>query len=438
MSRVFDLINKEKKRQIEGLEMIPSENYASENVLKALGSILTDKYSEGYPGARYYAGNSVIDEIERYTQELANQIFGTVHTNVQPYSGSPANLAVDLALANPGDTILGMALPSGGHLTHGASASFTSKLFNAVQYTVSSDGHINIEEIEKLSKVNKPKIIWVGGTAYPYIFNWEAFSRVADSVGAYLVADISHIVGLIAGGVHPSPVDFVHVITTTTHKTLRGPRGAMILMTQKGLDKDPGIIEKIDKAVFPGLQGGPHDNQVAAIAIALEEAQTTEFKNYIQQVVKNCQVLAQELGAKTENHLILWDLSEYGFGMGYQAHIALEVAGIYANKNTVPGEKASAFYPSGIRLGTPALTSRGMKDSEMKTVASWIKKVLQEIKGFDLPQKQEDRKEFIKQFRKKMKENENLKKIKGEIEEFTKNYPVPGINRITPEVAGVA
>lgn len=428
MSKIFDLIEKEKKRQVEGLAMIPSENYASENVLKALGSILTDKYSEGYPGARYYAGNAVIDEIERYTQALANQIFGTVHANVQPYSGSPANLAVDLAIANPGDTIFGMALSSGGHLTHGASASFTSKLFNAVQYTVKEDGHINIEEIEKLSKVHKPKIIWVGGTAYPYIFDWEKLAKIADSVGAYLAADISHIVGLIIGEQHPSPVNYVHVITTTTHKTLRGPRGAMILVTQKGLDKDPKIIEKIDKAVFPGLQGGPHDNQVAALAIALEEAQTKDFKDYTKQVVKNCQVLAAELGVQTENHLILWDLSGYGFGMGYQAHLALEEAGIYCNKNTVPGEKASAFYPSGIRLGTPALTSRGMKEAEMKKVAGWIKKVLEEIRGYDLPTKQENRREFIKEFRRKMQGNDRLKKIKAEIKKFTKEYPVPGIN----------
>lgn len=445
MSNVFDLIKKETERQIEGLEMIPSENYVSADVLKALGSILTDKYSEGYPGARYYAGNSVIDEIERYAQNLANQIFGTVHANVQPYSGSPANLAVDLAMANPGDTILGMALSSGGHLTHGASASFTSKLFNAVQYTVKEDGHINIEEIEKLSKVHKPKIIWVGGTAYPYIFDWEKLATIADSVGAYLVADISHIVGLIIGEQHPSPVNHVHVITTTTHKTLRGPRGAMILVTQKGIDKDPELSEKIDKAVFPGLQGGPHDNQVAALAMALEEAQTVEFKSYTQQIVKNCQALAEELGTETENHLILWDLKEYGFGMGYQAHIALEEAGIYVNKNLVPsgrtlhftgvkgentasGDPVSAYYPNGIRLGTPALTSRGMKEAEMKKVAGWIKRVLEEIKGFDLPEAQPERKEFIKEFRRKMKENENLKKIRATIREFTKDYPIPGIN----------
>ncbi len=426
-SKVFDLIEKEKQRQFEGLEMIPSENYASANVLKAVGSILADKYSEGYPNARYYSGNEIIDQIESYTQELANKLFGTVHANVQPYSGSPANLAVDLALANVGDTVMGMSLSSGGHLTHGSKVSFTGKLFNAISYEVEVDGKINMEKVSQLAKEHKPKIIWVGGTAYPYIWDWEAFSKVAQSVGAYLVADISHIVGLIVGGVHPTPVPFVDVITTTTHKTLRGPRGAMILITQKGIDKDPDLASKIDKAVFPGMQGGPHDNQVAALAIALEEASTPEFKEYSESVVRNAQILAEELGTQTENHLLLLNLENYGYGMGYQAHLALEQAGIYINKNTVPREPVSPFYPSGIRLGTPALTSRGMKEVEMKKVAGWIKQVLEEIKGHDLPEEKSQRVEFIKQFKSKIKDNQNLLRIKQEIKEFTKDYPIPGL-----------
>ncbi len=426
--KIFDLIEKEKQRQVKGLAMIPSENYASEDVMKAVGSILMDKYSEGYPGARYYAGNSVIDEVENYAKELANQLFGTKHANVQPYSGSPANLAVDLGLVNPGEVILGMSLSSGGHLTHGASASFTGKLFKAVNYGLGEDGRIDFEEVERLALEHQPKLIWAGLTAYPYKIDWAKFSEIAEKVGAYLVADISHIAGLVVVGEHDSPVPYVDVVTTTTHKTLRGPRGALILVTEKGLTKDSELPQKIDKAVFPGLQGGPHNNTTAAIAIALEEAQTEGYKSYIQQVVKNATVLAEELGSQTENHLVLWDLSEHGFGLGYQMHIALEEAGIYANKNTIPGEKASAFYPSGIRLGTPALTTRGMKEDEMIKIASWIKRVLEVVKGNDLPEVQEERKDFIKEFRRKMKESEELKNIKAEIEEFTSQFPIPGIN----------
>ena len=426
--KIFDLIEKEKNRQVSGLEMIPSENYVSENVLKTMGSILTDKYSEGYPGARYYGGNEFIDEIERYTQDLANELFGTEYAIVQPYSGSPANLAVDLALVSPGDPILGMSLTAGGHLTHGASVSFTGKLFNAINYGVGEDGKIDFEEVERLALEHKPKIIWAGLTAYPYKLDWEKFASIAEKVGAYLVADISHIAGLVVTGEHQSPVPFVDVITTTTHKTLRGPRGAIILVTKKGLQKDSELPQKLEKAVFPGLQGGPHNHVTAAMAVAFEEARKPEYKVYIESVVSNAKVLAEELGSYTENHLVLLDLSSYGFGLGYQAQIALEEAGITINKNTVPNDKASAFYPSGIRLGTPALTSRGMGEDDMRKIASWIKQVLEEVKGNDLPEIQEERKEFIKEFRKKAKENENLKKVRTEIEQFVKSYPVPGIN----------
>lgn len=436
---IFKLIQKEEQRQRNGLELIPSENYVSKGVLKALGSILTDKYSEGYPGKRYYGGNEFIDQIEKETQRLANELFGTVYANVQPYSGSPANLAVDLALSETGDVILGMALTAGGHLTHGAAVSMTGKLFKSIQYGVGSDGKIDFGEVEKLAIEHKPKIIWVGGTAYPFILDFKKFAEIADSTGAYLVADISHIAGLVVAGQHPSPKQYVDVITTTTHKTLRGPRGAMILVTEKGVKKDPEIISKIEKTVFPGLQGGPHQNTIAAIAVSLQEAKTEDFKKYTQQVVKNTAVLAQELGTKSENHLILWDLSEYGFGLGYQMQIALEVAGITVNKQSLPicyakgknthlYEKLSPYYPSGIRLGTPAITSRGMKEEDMKQIAAWIKQVLEQVKGHDLPKKQEERLPFMKEFKKLISENQKLKIIKKEIEEFASKFPLPGVD----------
>lgn len=428
MSKVFELIEKEEIRQREVLEMIPSENYASKNVLKALGSILTDKYSEGFPGKRYYGGNEVIDEIERYAESLANQLFGTKLAFVQPYSGSPANNEVLMALVEPGQVVMGLKLTSGGHLTHGSSLSFADRFYKAVTYTVKEDGKIDFEDMEHQVLEHKPKLIWVGTTAYPYILDYDEFRRIADLVGAYLVADIAHIAGLIIGGAHPSPVQYVDVITTTTHKALRGPRGAMILVTERGLDKDPDMKSKIEKAIIPGFQGGPHNHQTAAIAIALEEASQPSFQKYINQVVKNAKVLSKELNSNTETHLINLDLSSYGFGLGYQAQIALEEAGIVCNRNTVPGELASAFYPSGIRLGTPALTSRGMKEEDMKKIAIWIKQVLEEIKGFNLPSVQEERKDFIKAFKIKMKENENLKKIKQEVSEFVSKFPLPGID----------
>lgn len=428
-SKIFELIEKESARQRDGLMMIPSENYASENVLKALGSVLANKYSEGYPGARYYSGNQFIDEIESYTKELANKLFKTKHANVQPYSGSPANLAVDLALLNIGDTLMGMSLSSGGHLTHGASASFTSKLFNSIQYGVKEDGQIDYEEVERLAIDHKPKVIWCGGTAYPFILDFKRFSEIADKINAYLVTDISHISGLILGGVHPDPSQYVDVITTTTHKTLRGPRGAMILITERGLNKDVELGEKIDKSIFPGLQGGPHDNQVAALSIALEEAEAPSFSEYASQIVKNAKVLANKLNCQTENHLLLWDLSEYGFGLGYQMSLALEAAGIYVNRNSVPGEKSSPFHPSGIRLGTPALTTRGMKESDMEQIGDWILEVLEEVKGSDLPKEQSERREFIKNFKNKINENQKIKEIRNKVQEFASRFPMPGVEK---------
>lgn len=427
MSKVFKLIEEDIQRQRNTLVMIPSENYVSKDVLKALGSVLTNKYSEGFPGARYYGGNDIIDKIEIYCQQLANKVFKTDYAIVQPYSGSPANFAVELVLAEPGGTILGMSLFDGGHLTHGASASYTSKIFNAIQYGVGKDGRVDLKEVRALAKKHKPKMIWVGTTAYPYILDYKSFAKIADEVGAYLVADIAHVAGLIAGGVHPSPVKYVDVITTTTHKTLRGPRGGMILVTKKGLKKDPQLGKKLEKAVMPGLQGGPHDHQTAAIAVALEEILKPSFKKYAQQIVKNARVLAEELGGVSETHLVLVDLRNYGFGLGYQAQYALELAGITVNRNTVPDDLGSAFYPSGIRMGSPALTSRGMKEADMIKIAGWIKKVLEEIRGLDLPKDQEKRKDFLREVKNKLKQNKNLKQVRKEVENFAGKFPVPGL-----------
>jgi len=392
--QISKLIEKEKERQETTLEMIPSENHTSKAVREALGSILTDKYAEGYPGKRYYAGLEFYDQIEDICRERAKKLFflyrgsavggKVVHVNVQPYSGSPANQAVYFALLEPGDTVMGMALPHGGHLTHGWKISFSGKYYNSIQYGVDKKTNLlNYDEIEKLAKKVKPKLIWVGATAYPRIFDWEKLGKIADSVGAYLAADIAHIAGLIVAGVHPSPVPYVHIVTTTTHKTLRGPRGGMIMVTEKGLKKDLELPQKIDKAVFPGLQGGPHENNIAAIAVCLKEASTPAFKKYGRQIVKNAKTLAQELlkykfnliTGGTDNHLILIDLRNKGIS-GKETQIRLEKAGITINKNTIPFDPNPPFNPSGIRLGTPAITTRGMKEKEMKKIAAWINKVI--------------------------------------------------------------
>lgn len=428
-SKVFKLIAEEAHRQKYGLEMIPSENYVSLDVLKANGSILTNKYSEGHPGARYYGGNEVIDKIERYAQSLANKLFGTEHAIVQPHSGSPANLAIALELAGVGGTTLGLGLTSGGHLTFGSPASWTGRIFKAINYDVDpKTWHIDLDQVKALARKHKPKFIWVGTTAYPYKLDYQAFAQIADEVGCFLVADTSHISGLIVTGYHPSPVPYVHVIATTTHKTLRGPRGAMILITKKGLKKDPDLAKRLEKSVMPGLQGGPHDHQTAALAVALEEALKPSFKTYIGQVVKNAKVLAQQLGTTSETHLVLLSLANLGYGLGYQAQYALDEAAITVNKNTIPGEPASPFYPSGIRLGTPALTTRGMKEKDMGKIAAWIKRVLEEIRGLDLPKEQEKRKYFLKAVKAKLKKNKNLKQIKKEVAAFAGKFPVPGIS----------
>lgn len=407
--QIAKLIALEAERQKTSLEMIPSENHSSPAVREALGSLLTDKYAEGYPGKRYYAGLKYYDKIETICQERVKKLFsikggGIVHANVQPYSGSPANMAVYFAICNPGDTIMGMSLPHGGHLTHGWRVNFSAKIFKSVQYTVNKDTNLlDYDEIEKLAKENKPKLIFIGATAYPRIFDWKRLGDIADSVGAYLVSDIAHIAGLVVGGAHPSPAPYVHVITTTTHKTLRGPRGGLILVTEKGVKKDAELPQKIDKAIFPGLQGGPHENSIAAIAVCLKEASAQSFKKYAHQIVENAKALAQELKSHgfnlstggTDNHLILIDLRNKNIS-GKDAQNLLESAGITCNKNTIPNDPASPFNPSGMRIGTPAITTRGMKEKEMKKIAEWFNRVISDPKS--AKQVREEIKKFCRKF----------------------------------------
>jgi len=406
-SQIAKLIDKEIERQKTSLEMIPSENHTSLAVRQALGSVLTDKYAEGYPKKRYYAGLKYYDQIEDICRERARKLFNVVHVNVQPYSGSPANLAVYFAVLNPGDTVMGMSLPHGGHLTHGWKVNFSAKYYNSVQYGVDQKTNlIDYNQVAKLAKETKPKLIWVGATAYPRIFDWEKFAKIADLNGAYLAADIAHIAGLIVAGVHPSPVPYVHIITTTTHKTLRGPRGGMIMVTEKGLKKDPDLAKKIDKSVFPGLQGGPHENNIAAIAVCLKEASLPDFKEYGKQIVKNTKVLASELinngfnliTRGSDNHLILIDLRNKEI-LGPEAQNRLEKAGITVNKNSIPFDPNPPFKPSGLRLGTPAITTRGMKEKEMRKIAFWVSEVISDEKL--------------------------VKRIREEVKKLCKKFPLP-------------
>lgn len=374
--KIFALIEAEAKRQRECIRLIPSENYTSREVREALGSVLTNKYSEGYAGKRYYEGQVNIDEIEKIAIERTKNVFNAEHANVQPYSGSPANLAAYLALVQVGGKIMGMSLPHGGHLTHGWKVSATSKFWQAVQYGVDPKTNLlDYDAILALAKKERPKMIVAGATAYPRIIDFKKFRKIADAVGAYFMADIAHLAGLVAGGVHPSPVPYADVVTMTTHKSLRGPRGAVILCKAKH-------AKAIDRAVFPGLQGGPHNQTTAAIAIAMKEAATPAFRKYAQQIVKNARVLAKELMARgfelvtngTDNHLILIDMTNKGI-TGKQMSRALMAAGIETNCNTVPYDKRSPFDPSGIRIGTPAVTTRGMKEKEMSQIAKWINEV---------------------------------------------------------------
>ena len=407
-SEIYSLIKQEEQRQADKIRMIASENYVSKSVLETTGSVLTNKYSEGYAGKRYYEGQQIIDQIEELAIRRAKNLFGAEHVNVQPYSGSPANIAVYLAFLQPGDTILGMALPHGGHLTHGAKVSISGRYFDAQSYELDpTTGRLNYDVILQKAKTLKPKLIIAGHSAYPRIPDFKKFREIADEVGALLMVDMAHFAGLVAGGVHPSPVPYADVVTTTTHKSLRGPRGAMILCKKEH-------AQAIDKAVFPGVQGGPHDNTTAAIAVALKEASSDSFKEYATQVVKNAYALAQSLSEKgfnlitggTENHLLLVDLTSKGLS-GKQAARALDKAGIVMNYNAVPYDKRKPFDPSGIRMGTPAITSRGFKEKEILQVSEFIDQVINNFEN----------EEFLMQTAEKVK---NL----------CSSFPAPGLEHL--------
>ncbi|HOK95306.1 MAG TPA: serine hydroxymethyltransferase [Anaerohalosphaeraceae bacterium] len=382
---VFDLISQEEQRQAASIRMIPSENYVSKAVMQATGSCLTNKYSEGYPGKRYYEGQQITDQIETLAQNRAKALFGAQAANVQPHSGSPANLAAYCALAQPGDTIMGLALPHGGHLTHGWKVSYTGKFFNSVQYELDpATGRLDYDKIADLAKKHRPKILISGSSAYPRIIDFSAFAEIANRVGAYHVSDMAHIAGLVAGKVHPSPVPYADIVTTTTHKTLRGPRGGMILCRAEH-------EAAVNKAVFPGLQGGPHMHTISALAVALGEAMTPDFAAYAAQIVRNAKRLAEKLlgygfnlvSGGTDNHLILIDLRNKGLA-GKPLAKALDRAHIVCNYNSVPGDTAGPFNPSGLRLGTPAITTRGMKEEQMDQIAAWIDTISRNLDNDDV------------------------------------------------------
>jgi glycine hydroxymethyltransferase len=400
------LIARENDVERDTLRLIASENYASRAVMEASGSLLCNKYSEGYAGKRYYEGQEAIDEVERLAMSRVAALFGgDVHVNVQPYSGSPANLAAYLAFCKAGDTVMGLGLPAGGHLTHGHTVSITGKYFHSIPYGVRPDDHrIDFDQVRELAKQHRPKIIWAGTTAYPRTVDWAAFRAIADEVDAKLIADIAHISGLVVGGVHPSPVGIADVVTSTTHKTFRGPRGGMILCKKEH-------AAAIDKAVFPGLQGGPHNQTTAAIAVAAKEASTDAFKAYARAIVDNAKILADELLARgfslasggTDNHLLLIDVTPKNV-TGKVAAQALARAGMVGNYNTIPFDPRKPFDPSGIRIGTPAVTSRGMGAPEMKRLAAWMDEVV------SAPS-----------------DDTKISKIAGEIKELCKGFPAPGV-----------
>jgi glycine hydroxymethyltransferase len=402
---VYNLCRAEEVRQDEKIRLIPSENYVSKAVLAASASVFTNKYSEGYPGKRYYEGQQLVDPLEQLTIDRAKALFGAAHANVQPYSGSPANLAVYLAFLKPGDKVMGLALPMGGHLTHGWNVSITGKYFQAVQYGVRKDtGRIDLDEVRDLARKERPALLWAGGTAYSRLWDFEAMAGIAREVGARFCADIAHIAGLIAGGVHPSPIPHADVVTTTTHKTLRGPRGGMIMCRAEH-------AQAIDRAVFPGLQGGPHVHNTAALAVALHEAAQPSFKDYARRVVSNARTLAEGLVASgfdvvsggTDNHLILIDLTNKKVP-GKVAARALDKAGIELNYNSVPYDTRKPFDPSGIRLGSPSVSSRGMGDPEMRQIAAFIDRVVSDPS------------------------DETAEKVMGEVRELTRKFPAPGIS----------
>lgn len=403
---VYKILAAETRRQAEGIELIPSENYVSPAVLEAMGSIFTNKYSEGYPGKRYYGGQEFIDQIEELAISRAKKLFNAEHVNVQPYSGSPANCAVYFGLLDYKDTVMGLKLDQGGHITHGLGISFSGKFYNFIPYFVDKQSHrLDMDAIRAIALEAKPKLIVAGYTAYPRDINWKAFRKICDEVGAIAMADISHIAGLIAGKQLRNPFDDgFDVVTTTTHKTLRGPRSAIIMCREK-------YAKPIDKAVFPGLQGGPHDHITAAKAVCFEEAGKPEFQTYAAQIIKNARALGETLAGLgwklitggTDNHLLLADMTDAGL-TGTEAEVALDKAGITLNKNTVPYDPCGPFKPSGVRFGTPAVTTRGMKEPEMKMIAGWMDAAV-----------------------KNHKDDAKLAELKGEVKNLCAKFPVPGI-----------
>ena len=402
---VHTLVQAEIGRQADCVRLIPSENYTSRAVLEVSGSVLTNKYSEGYAGKRYYEGQQNVDQIERLAVRRARKLFGSDSANVQPYSGSPANLAAYSALLEPGDTFLGLALPHGGHLTHGWKVSVTGRFWRAVQYELHPETHLlDMDAIRELALRERPKVIVAGATAYPRVIDFEAFASIAKEVDAYLMVDMAHIAGLVAGGAHPSPVPHADVVTTTTHKTLRGPRGGMILCRKR-------VSKAIRRTVFPGLQGGPHNHTTAGIAVALREAATPAFSAYAHQIVANARALGEGLIERgfelitggTDNHLLLIDMTNKGLG-GRPVAQALDRAGIVTNCNTIPNDPRSPFDPSGVRIGTPAVTTRGMREPEMARIAGWFEEVVRNVE-----------------------DEAALARIKGEVKELCAAFPAPGL-----------
>jgi glycine hydroxymethyltransferase len=403
--QIYDLVRSEEKYEADTIRLIPSENYASAAVMEALGTVFVNKYSEGYPGRRYYEGQRYADELENLVIDRAKALFHMDHANVQPYSGSPANLAVYYALLQPGETIMGLSLPHGGHLTHGWEVSATSRFWRSVQYIVDPVTHlIDYDKMRDLARQERPKVIVAGATAYPRQFDFKLIGEIAREVDAYFMADIAHIAGLVVGGAHPDPSPYCDVITTTTHKTLRGPRGAMILCREE-------LAASIDRAVFPALQGGPHNHTTAAIGVALKEAATPEFSDYAHQVVRNSKALAAGLKERgfdlvsggTDNHLAVIDMTSKKV-YGKKTAQALDRAGIVANYNTIPYDPRRPFNPSGVRIGSPSVTSRGMRETEMDRIAAWIDDVVANVN-----------------------DETRLDAISAEVAEFCSSFPAPGI-----------
>jgi glycine hydroxymethyltransferase len=402
---IYNSIKNEEKRQAEGMELIASENYVSKAVLETMANVLTNKYSEGYPGHRYYGGQEFVDVAENIAIERAKKLFSAEHVNVQPLSGSPANAAVYMAFLNPGDKVLGLRLDHGGHLSHGHKVNFSGMLYNFVQYEVDSEtGRIDMEKVREIALREKPKMIVAGYSAYSREIEWEKFKEIADEVDAFTFADIAHTAGLVAAGEMKNPVPFFDVISTTTHKTLRGPRGAMIMCKEK-------FAKQIDRAVFPGMQGGPHEHIIAAKAVAFGEALKPEFKEYAKEVIKNAKTLSEEMikmgyriiSGGTDNHLMVVDMGSIGLN-GKETEEILDKVGISVSRSTIPNDPNPPMKPSGVRLGTPAITARGMKETEIKKIAGWIDKAI------------------------KNKEDESeLNKIKEEVKNLCLSFPVPSI-----------